>query len=130
MHGQNEAVALEANAIETKHVLLGLLGVGDELVTEALRAEGLPERRPPKTPPLPRIHTPFTPEAKKLFERAQGHQGVDLPDRPVVSLGHMRGTRSPGVGRPAPSRACHLRCGSTAPRLGAGLRSSCEERAT
>jgi ATP-dependent Clp protease ATP-binding subunit ClpA len=83
----NEAVALEANAIETKHILLGLLGARDEVVTGALTEAGLAERTPPPSPPLPRIHIPFTPGSKKALERAREDSGAF--GEQLVRPGHL-----------------------------------------
>ena len=52
VHGQQEAYA-EADAVGTEHLILGLLDQGDELVAEALKGAGFPERAPRASPPYP-----------------------------------------------------------------------------
>jgi ATP-dependent Clp protease ATP-binding subunit ClpA len=86
MAAHSEAYALEANAIEPQHILLGLLGSGDELVT-VLTAAGLTARTTPPFPPLPRLHIPFTPGSKKVFERALEESRL-LGDR-EIRPGHL-----------------------------------------
>jgi hypothetical protein len=60
--GLEEAWILKVNAIETKHILLGLRRVGDEVVTGALTEAGVPAM-PARTsrPRQPEVHIPFTP---------------------------------------------------------------------
>jgi hypothetical protein len=73
--GQEEAYAAEADAVGTEHLLLGLLDQGDELVAEALKGAGFPERatQVSKTcPPSVRtVHIPFTPGAANALRRSQ-----------------------------------------------------------
>jgi hypothetical protein len=42
VRGQEEAWSSEADAIQTEHLLLGLLEAGDELVVKALDGRGCP----------------------------------------------------------------------------------------
>ena len=74
--GQEEAYAVEADAVGTEHLLVGLLDQGDELVAEALTGAGFPERAPQVSPPYPppvrTVHIPFTPEAARALRRSQG----------------------------------------------------------
>jgi hypothetical protein len=60
---QEEAYAVEADAVGTEHMLLGLLDQGDELVAEALRGAGFPERAaqvsPDDPPPVRTVHIPL-----------------------------------------------------------------------
>jgi ATP-dependent Clp protease ATP-binding subunit ClpA len=68
--GQQVATDRGADYIHTGHVLLGLRALGDEETTTALDEVGMPPVPKPPTPPLPRVHIPFNPEAKAALERA------------------------------------------------------------
>jgi ATP-dependent Clp protease ATP-binding subunit ClpC len=73
--GQQEAYAVEADAVGTEHLLVGLLDQGDGLVAEALTGAGFPKRAPQVSPPYPppvrTVHIPLTPEAAKALRRSQ-----------------------------------------------------------
>jgi ATP-dependent Clp protease ATP-binding subunit ClpC len=73
--GQEEAYAVEADAVGTEHMLLGLLDQGDELVAEALKGAGFPERAPRASPayppPVRTVHIPFTPEVARALRGSQ-----------------------------------------------------------
>jgi hypothetical protein len=73
--GQEEAYVVKADAIGTEHLLLGLLDEGDELVAEALKGAGFPERAERLSrayPPTVRtVHIPFAREAVGALHRSQ-----------------------------------------------------------
>jgi ATP-dependent Clp protease ATP-binding subunit ClpA len=73
--GQEEAYAAEADAVGTEHMLLGLLDQGDQLVADALRVAGFPERAAQVSLADPRpnreVHIPFSPEAAAVLRRSR-----------------------------------------------------------
>jgi hypothetical protein len=78
--GQEEAYAVEADAVGIEHMLLGLLDQGDELVAEALKGAGFPERAAQVSeaypPPVRTVHIPWTPEAAKALRRSQNESAA------------------------------------------------------
>lgn len=86
--GQQVAVDRGADYVHPGHVLLGLRALGDEVTTTALDEAGMPPVPKPPTPPLPRVHIPFNPEAKAALERAHVEAKV-RDDEHDVRPGHV-----------------------------------------